>query len=251
MPDVPPQLRNTRPRGLVRWLLVSLAAGALLTVAIAWACAWFSPEFPRAGTSARNGPAMYQGDIIGFNSIRLSFGVHRVLFYPWPGSSLKLPQGATLDLNQEHLPSWSLATPLEGDWNRDTANNGTSLIIEERGCGWPWTTLVGRSIATTHHEPELRRVEGIRIPTPPGTRLAFPKYLPTKPAWAGFASSTLILSIPISGPVLASWWIRRHRAAGNRCIGCGYSLSGLADGLCPECGPGPAAAKPAQSSALV
>ncbi len=61
-----------------------------------------------------------------------------------------------------------------------------------------------------------------------GSRMRFPAYLP-------LAVSVVLLSLP--GGVL---WARHRRDSRrlkqNRCIGCGYNLTGIHGPRCPECG---------------
>jgi hypothetical protein len=77
--------------------------------------------------------------------------------------------------------------------------------------------------------------------------------MPIKPIVSGFFGNLVVWTIVF----LLVWFAaclgvrrltrRRRRARGNQCIGCGYDLTGLADGGCPECGRGRLAAEKCES----
>jgi hypothetical protein len=228
-------------------LIASMIVGASLTVVIAWRCAWIAPEFAPGGQSF-SGPALFNGDIVGFSvtDTRHSFGVRSLLLSPWHGAGFAVPAGSNLELHQEYLPSWSIAAPHQGDWRRDTSQANANLIAQELAFGWPWPTMVARVMGTTMQRMNDKPVDGIRVEAPPGTRSVFPMLLPTQPVWPGFLASTLVLSLPISGPVIFALLRRRWRRLEGRCVDCGYDLRGLTERICPECGPEPISpAKPA------
>ncbi len=71
----------------------------------------------------------------------------------------------------------------------------------------------------------------------PGGGFAWPKALPLRPMWPGFAINTLfyaaILWLVIPGPFALRRLIRRRRGL---CAACGYDLRHAEHEACPECG---------------
>ena len=64
---------------------------------------------------------------------------------------------------------------------------------------------------------------------------SFPRGLPYRPIWPGFAANTVFYAalfwLPFA-PFALRRMIRRHRGL---CLKCGYDLRGSTEG-CPECG---------------
>lgn len=227
--------RVLRPFRTAALLLAGSVLGAAATVAHAWWIAYHAPAFAPAGTPSHQGPATYRGAIVQFSAADAD-GVHRVRIFPWRGAALglSLPPGSTLALHQEHLPRWSLAAPLDGDWRRDTPDELKGLIIIEDGYGWPCTTMVSRIAGAVMTPLDQRDLQGIEF-TPPGSRATpMPSLLPTRPVWPAFSASTLIFSLPVTAPVVAGALVRIRRRRRGWCIACGYDAGAAA--VCPECG---------------
>lgn len=62
------------------------------------------------------------------------------------------------------------------------------------------------------------------------------RLIPTEPVWLGLAGNTIFYAgATIALVVLVRVLRRARRRRGNRCVGCGYDLSG-GGSVCPECG---------------
>jgi len=61
--------------------------------------------------------------------------------------------------------------------------------------------------------------------------------LPTRVWWPGMLADVGFFggaaALLLAGPGAATRWRRRRRGA---CLGCGYDVRGVTDGVCPECG---------------
>jgi hypothetical protein len=109
--------------------------------------------------------------------------------------------------------------------------------------GWPmrsllsWETFVREprnprsATSTVHWAIDLKGPQG---------RLGFPRRLPLRPIWPGFAINTVfyatILWLLFVGPFALRRWRRMKRGL---CPKCGYDLRGSApsdSAMCPECG---------------
>ena len=240
--STPPRQRTPGRVRTALPLAAALLLGVCLTVAAAWACAYHNPHTPVPGNVSHNGPAMLHGGIVEFAQSSVGPGSTFIAVFPWRGAEMALPAGATLELNQEHLPGWSILAPLEGDWRRSTPPELGQVQIFEMGHGWPWRALVSR--ASFDQGTKRWTTAGWGLPSTQASPV--PKLLPMEVFWPGFLACSALYSLPISGPVLAKVLVRARRRRRGWCIRCGYDLSGSPAG-CPECGSG----REGQNSALV
>jgi hypothetical protein len=228
-------VRNTVP-----WLI----AGAMMTVAVAWACALWAParEFDRA--SASNGSR------------------HEGHFSAQAGDS-----GLMWDELEGRVPTtwprptaphvWWQLVELRGPGLRVLALNvsrstpgafvvGPDHLAQEYQAGWPMTAFSGDRL----HADGLRV---LRAPPQLAGALAAPAWLhprgaigylldgermvPLRPLWMGLGVNAVLYGAALWCVARAGRgvraWDRRRRGA---CGGCGYDLRGIASTLCPECG---------------
>lgn len=130
-----------------------------------------------------------------------------------------------------------------------------SIAVDRRG--WPWPAMEGRIVGTLDRtSPETYVAETGVLVRPmasvPGLShigvslggsdsLADVRVLPTKPLWPGLLADAACMT--------AIWWVAlrlcgvmwnavaaRMRGRKGHCSVCGYDLTGLRGGVCPECG---------------
>jgi hypothetical protein len=197
-------------------LLLLLLAGAVINIAIAWAC-------------------IYRAD-------RRRMGIAEAALIPawpvptpshWPAPTYALV-GRTAGVEALH----QFAFRTEDFWDRPRF-----FVIFRYRVGWPAASLQAESWYEFGSNPDESFTHG--HPTSVlRTGIGFGhewKRLPLMPLWPGFLANTLLYAALLAGicfgPGAARRALRRRRSA---CIRCGYSLSGLPAGAaCPECGAGP------------
>ncbi len=214
-------------------LVVFLVLGAIVNVAVAWACgAWL--DTLNADQVAR---------ISSMDSPRLAILINTRL-----GATrvtcrrVDEPYKANLYTPLGRAPYWSrgrLSPDQVSLRYRPVGSIMWSAVDEARG--WPlrammwWADmksnpLTGATLAVTvEHGLDLSNL----AVTP-----EFRSALPVKPIWPGFAINTAfyaaILWMLTLGPFTARRIVRRKR---GHCIQCGYNLRGHSGGgVCPECG---------------
>jgi len=109
--------------------------------------------------------------------------------------------------------------------------------------GWPmlsmwceYPELSRSSIVEISGGIELPLMEGGFKEYYPGYRSNWPKVLPLRILWQGFALNTLFYAALLWIP-FAPFQLRRYiRSKRGLCIKCGYDLRGTAHEVCPECG---------------
>jgi hypothetical protein len=223
-------------------ILVFLLAGALVNVGVAWiVAAAIEPDRalmtaePSRGLTAADHPrwkvtvgTALGSTLVGSSATReppprgnLPANATQQEIDAWMrGQAVREPRDIV------EVPSWSRAArpPTAGDYE--------SPQLWEDARGWPM-----RSLAAFVGEGGTFRA-GLRIGGTAGA-LGFPRGLPLKPLWPGFAANTVlyaaILWLLIPGPFALRRLIRRGR---GRCPACGYDLKHAAHESCPECGAG-------------
>jgi len=144
------------------------------------------------------------------------------------------------------LPPWAYVGPY------DEAKDGSQTVVWVTDArGWPclclrsqWELTATRANARWISGLSVRRIKGgVRLTQgePDATSfLAGFSVLPLRIMWGGFmidvvAFGCMWLSCEIIR-MLAGNGVRSWRRRGSRCIACGYSLKGLREATCPECG---------------
>lgn len=114
------------------------------------------------------------------------------------------------------------ARPPSEDWP------GSHMAV---AAGWPRPCAVARR----RYAPGPRVLE-VALMGSGGLVEKSPEVFPRVPLWSGLVLNTLFYAALIIVLVVAVRWFRRaRRRRRNRCVACGYDVSGNA-GPCPECG---------------
>ncbi len=109
------------------------------------------------------------------------------------------------------------------------------------------TTTVGdgfRSCVRTYGPRQYPVHGGIETSLTPFTMLTgglgqFPRCLPLRPRWLGFAINTAVYAAMLGVPLLLLPMLRRAwRRKQQRCPNCGYEIGPGGQSRCPECGEG-------------
>lgn len=194
-------------------VLVSLAAGAVATVAVAWGCLlWAAPENPRPGVQFVRGGHRITDAMSEYGNFD-GFAVFEYRGLGWE-----------MDHTLANHPGVSRTSP-------EKKNEMTRV-----SAGWPWLCLDGerRMISaqvTTSHLATLPAI----------TRSARREYVPFAPRWLAFVANTLAFataSLALALSIVVGK--RAYRRLRGRCAVCGYELRGflqVQDQVrCPECG---------------
>jgi len=136
------------------------------------------------------------------------------------------------------VPAWSLANRLSPNelfpgWN---STNLARCEFWERAAGWPRIAVVEREVADPPGVwPTRERGASVRVggngDAWSGVVLAF------EPVWGGFVLDVGVYGVLWGGLIVGGRaGLRRIWRREGRCPRCGYDLSGLTGGVCPECG---------------
>ena len=194
-------------RHLASRLILLLAIGAILNLAVAWAFAIWC------------GSVVYDAQLTASWAKRLQ----------QEGKSLdQALRGPGLDLvfiRQEqpepyiHLyrAGWPLRA-MEGEaWRATTGNMQFSSAV---GVFW----------GVDLHAERVRGAAKVRT-------TSSQRILPLRPAWLGFLGNTVLYAVVAMGMIACASLVRRtYRGWRGRCAACGYDLRGDLERGCPECG---------------
>ena len=209
-----------------------LLLGAILNVALAWGLAIWTPmsDAPRVGFVNISGGGGSQEAWVVRSSH--AFGS------TWVSSTwLMLFDGRTHLEGQinESLPNWAdisspAASYVQGDVDLD------ERIALARG--FPALTLW---CDLRLHDPESDYgVDGgakLGWIGDPSTYKRFPRVLPLRPIWPGFAINTIFYAVIVWLLFSFPFTLRRtRRIKCGLCLKCGYDLRGSDSQACPECG---------------
>jgi len=223
----PPRLpRSNVVRRCLLSLLAWLLLGAIVNVAVAWACALQQPTTSRGlfGNSFQqlnlHPPAGWLEE-----AASLERAIHRV---------------ATLYVHRNDRVSAGLLRREIGFARGmpDAAaivRSGLPCYSMEAGCWYDWGAGPALNAGRSRH----RVLWAVDLKLAGDGRLsAFDRrLLPLRPLWPGFAINTIFYGgaawLLFVAPFAARRAARRWR---NRCVSCGYDLRGSAHERCPECG---------------
>jgi len=208
-------------------ILLFLLLGAVVNIAIAWACVCI--PFPLKTAL----PHYTWGD---GSPMWIVWGME---FRPTDefratGPPANVPTGFPDRVEYVLKKSPWLGTTVEAGWSEDDFVPSAQVALK-LGSGWPLRSLRCRAWGSQGHYRLV--VSGAIDLTDWSARPIQLHYLPFMPAWFGFAVNTLLYAILIwlltPGPLGLRWLIRLKR---GRCPKCGYDLRGQLEAGCPECG---------------
>lgn len=220
-------------------LTLSLLLGVIVNVAVAWGCALLidpnQVDTPEAGVvrTQKNSLEVAQFTRFGITAWATTWGKSLTLrpLKVGPDPAILIPYWIDLDTPSQEFQATEYLAPGE-------------LLIEYRyiiGYGWPMKGFwcePHRTIGSTNRRELLSQGGFIKIPLS-SWQGKFPRVLPTRIIWPGFAINTIFYAVIVwllwSSPFAARRMIRRKR---GRCIKCGYNLRGDYLTGCPECGLG-------------
>lgn len=253
LPPASGHLTTPARRRTGRWArrcIALLAAGAALTIAIAWACA-SAVRLPATGRVVFSStPGSLPSTATWWSrpgAIRFAF------IYDTPSvagtwdrqvvakaAADQTAANLRLYLEQSSWPAWGRAP----DPAADPSIMWAGVVQDARG--WPapamwceWTYDSSRMRRPAFGPRVLDARGGVDL-TARTVRLLAPtdlRAIPLRPVWWGLILDTLFYAAVLAIPVAAAGPIRaRHRRGRNRCPRCGYSLAGQRAVGCPECG---------------
>ncbi len=207
---------------------ICLIAGAVMSVAVAWGCAfllevWTSGDKETASVS-KDGQTWQVMTFSGPGALSV-FSIRSGMRFPGAkGSGEKDPSAL--------IPSW---TPFLNPAPPFASGVQGYEYRRAEGRGWP---MLGLWYETSRGGGSTVTGGGIPVGEwPPGSLRPTPilKVLPLRPVWPGFAVNTVfyavVLWLLIPGPFVLRRLIRMKR---SQCLKCGYPL-GESD-VCSECG---------------
>ena len=208
---------------------VFLLAGAVVNVAVAWGCAFWS----RVNFRERPLPGLTQIDAPCWSyQIRKRIGTLSVAAAVLSGDTRydqSVSQGARYVRTE--LPSWSML--LEPPPPIDHRSGGMNLY--QQANGYPLLAFTGATRYTVTWSPRTLRVDSLDCYEL--RSLPRPILLPFRPIWSGFTVNTIfyaaILWLLIPGPFVLRRFIRVRRSL---CPACAYPMGESA--VCSECGRG-------------
>lgn len=192
-------IRNTGVMRLGFAILIFLLIGAILNIAVAWACTLWSPfssrslltDFSDIRASIRGVPE----NLFVVTSRESGFGVIRFTF-TW------------------HIP-------------------GEPNAIWYIQAGWPFVALSGQISVDGEIVGALNTPRWLFAKVDSPAR----RLLPINPHAIGIAINSAFWALLLAAITLGPSWLRRlHRLRSDRCVNCGYDLCGAAHDRCPECG---------------
>jgi hypothetical protein len=230
-------------------MAIFLLLGAMVNIAVAWGGAIFvdfssRPDANQAKSSYGPLPTGIDGQ--GEWGVCVTECSQAVLYDVWRDGVVDVftSKGRQQCDPISLLPAWWTTLHAEEFVDIPDEHSIWNVAI---GSGWPassmWQEYEGhRRSYTGAYEQEMTLRGGVELPgIAPFTRASwwptYPRGLPLRPIWPGFAINTvfyaLILWLLICGPNVLR---RRMRRSRGLCTMCGYDLRGDIDAGCPECG---------------
>ncbi len=237
-----------------RWItkiVVFLLLGAIINVAVAWACAAFVPVVETTSLQINAAPesadeVFYTWEIRraeGFGHTQVAFNT----FFWRPPSPWTAKQPELVNRTDARLHG--IRPPKSRWW-------GLNETFVHVVAGWPIRSLVSHcyerdarwslrrsplltrrqvaEIGLLGHPPKWMEAIVIEDQVVGGPFSA--RVLPLRPIWPGFMINTIFFATILWLPFAPSGLRRTIRRKRGACIKCGYDLRGTAQMICSECG---------------
>lgn len=224
-------------------ILLCLLLGCLITTAVAWAIAWFSPEHAlRNDVDAERFSALSHFDDRTWSvDVVQRFGMIHVTAEPgWTMA----PSLAPASPERDRIPWWSIARTRRPEYDESTFPPFPR--ISETACGFPflamryrydWTNQPAGFSGNIHTFTRLHNAIPISDPNASGVNIWRNQIhaLPLQPIWPSFLVNTFIYAAIIAFAIFGIRGTRRAlRRSRNQCIACGYPIG--TSPVCTECG---------------
>ena len=232
-------------------LVLFLLLGAIVNVAVAWGCAYWSP-FPRIGSNAPQTSSWANIDPLSAEARWLEergWQLTRSEVPPTDRYLRRFFKFVRFEIQQFSRSTFGLERIEYREWSADARFHDNMTGVIEVPCRSPFLarTRAGWPLPALHGEQRAGLISSGRVLTwQYGTAVPFPTFgkpstsdaiLPLRPLWPGFAINTAfyaaILWLLALLPFTARRMIRHNR---GHCLKCGYDLRGDFSGGCPECG---------------
>ena len=215
-------------------LVVFLLLGAIVNVAVSWACALLV-DFHGAETVV-GGAKGRRGDWVIWHHD--SGGCIRIRALAVSGNNIE--EYEQYPMHPSLLPSWGpLAEQVRQQVRQQVRDEPFVRVADAYGwptyslwCAFAWNTAQWPNVIT---DP---RLSAIIIASPMGGNYALSqRALPLRPIWPGFAVNTIFYATLLWLFIFAAYALRRRaRRKRGLCVACGYDLRGNLPQGCPECG---------------
>ncbi len=222
-------------------LVVLLALGAVVNVAVAWGCVLIIPSLQgrtrTEGWLAPSSPRNHRGRNID----------HIVERAESLGNTRNHVYGGYSDQNGKRMPEAAAIVPYWFSFETFYDLSGEEAVMSVNASGWPfrcmlyrwcWTRMVAVDTPATAPDAVtfIRGIEIRDLPhLPPVARTDYLNALPCQPIWPGFVLNTffyvVILWLLFAVPGVVR---RRIRIKRGQCAACGYPVG--VSSVCTECG---------------
>ena len=229
----------------IRRILVCVILGAITTIAVAWACAWWS----EVGTWTRiqNGTETDGRDSwktvtihMPSGSMPVRFGSDRLEYLCDKTVPVRVVEQCKQHYQEDSIEleligvcidrrGWPMRAMSSTIWVRRIRYTMRDFLGDLR-MSYPWAS----PFAIDHAIVIKDDLYAFYLDEEPGL------VLPLKPQWVGFTIDTLFYALVWSTiwqvlclPGMIRRWLRMRRGA---CVSCGYSLRGIESAQCPVCG---------------
>lgn len=210
-----------------RLIIASLFLGFVLAAVSVPVCAmgpWTSGIRARPPTPGKQWHWFEPGHAILYterSAVGLAISGYSMVPVPSGHESTYAHQFASLEPSDiERRPAWAVA-PF----------GGSNEVVLAVASGWPWHAASGQD-------------RWLQMQGRPSTHMTVARFeiggeqfrVPYVPLWGGLAANSLFYApLALGVLVLLASGRRWGRRRGNRCVACGYDLSGGGN-VCPECG---------------
>lgn len=219
-------------RRLILMVVFCFATGLILSVGVAWGCAWWHPK-----------PVWDDGLPFVKDATNQPWLLSRINGFGWTAVRLF---GSDLEPSLPEDPGNPLPTWIE------LPSSPPNLIHRATGAhatGWPALCLKTQRHGVASYEPVNNVLftglgpqsvtwddwQGLLLERENITTMSQPHLVPWHPIWRGLMINTLVWSTPALLLVVLVEARRRSRSRHGRCIDCGYPAT-TGSSACSECG---------------